>query len=494
MERHTGEPCAVKAASTVRRGAVGKVPKGNSLAAYPTKRQQAIIDSELHKRLSLGGNHLVNQIARITDDRWDNAHPLEVTLENLHYITQLEKRTIRRLLTDCDEERILLVSRFERVRKPKYHITIIDSAYLDALDAAPYKKAAKKTQRRDHSPKSGSEIPSHSRPKGFDLKGCSSYKEPTAGNDEESAPRDNQKVNGSTNAKRINLELRSAIIEQQNIIHPATPPHEKEEARRELRRLTRSQNATPQDTAGDAYADAAAVGGSDDDEGEAAAVRPQPDPRLKERLRQLLADKPVQENNRIVLELQGRINALKAEQLTTAETQDRIDQLIADRIAVLEAEEEPLQDTAGTATLSPPSLGGSDDGQLDAAPDTTDTPGPGRRARTETNADQALTTPAPKPSKVPIRQYMGPRVQQPPPERNRFPARQGPIGPGGSWRPVGRLFPGGERRPQRHNDLVGTACTTFSSLTGCRRFCRKPINLLGRRLVRIVDDSHSQRG
>ena len=27
MERHTGEPCAVKAASTVRRGAVGKVQK-----------------------------------------------------------------------------------------------------------------------------------------------------------------------------------------------------------------------------------------------------------------------------------------------------------------------------------------------------------------------------------------------------------------------------------------------------------------------------------
>ena len=109
-----------------------------------TKRQQAIIDSALHKRLSLGGNHLVNQIARITDDRWDNAHPLEVTLENLHYITQLEKRTIKRLLNDYDEDRILLVSHFERVRNPKYHITIIDSAYLDALDAAPYKKAAKK--------------------------------------------------------------------------------------------------------------------------------------------------------------------------------------------------------------------------------------------------------------------------------------------------------------------------------------------------------------
>ena len=39
MERHTGEPCAVKAASTVRRGAVGKGPKGNSLAAYPTMEQ-----------------------------------------------------------------------------------------------------------------------------------------------------------------------------------------------------------------------------------------------------------------------------------------------------------------------------------------------------------------------------------------------------------------------------------------------------------------------
>ena len=39
MARHTGEPCAVKAASTVRRGAVGKVPKGNSLAAYPTIEQ-----------------------------------------------------------------------------------------------------------------------------------------------------------------------------------------------------------------------------------------------------------------------------------------------------------------------------------------------------------------------------------------------------------------------------------------------------------------------
>ena len=36
LEEHTGEPCAVKAASTVRRGVVGKVPKGNSLAAYPT--------------------------------------------------------------------------------------------------------------------------------------------------------------------------------------------------------------------------------------------------------------------------------------------------------------------------------------------------------------------------------------------------------------------------------------------------------------------------
>lgn len=39
MERRTGEPCAVKAASTVPRGAVGEVPKGNSLAAYPTMEQ-----------------------------------------------------------------------------------------------------------------------------------------------------------------------------------------------------------------------------------------------------------------------------------------------------------------------------------------------------------------------------------------------------------------------------------------------------------------------
>ena len=39
MERHTGEPCAVKVASTVRKGAVGKVPKGNSLASYPTMEQ-----------------------------------------------------------------------------------------------------------------------------------------------------------------------------------------------------------------------------------------------------------------------------------------------------------------------------------------------------------------------------------------------------------------------------------------------------------------------
>lgn len=367
-----------------------------------TKRQQAIIDSELHKRLSLGGNHLVNQIARITDDRWDNNHPLEVTLENLHYITQMEKRTVKRLLSDCDEERILLVNRFERVRNPKYHITIIDSAYLDALDAAPYKKAAKKTQRRDHPLKSGSEIhfnnetgseiPSHSRPKGFDLKGCSSHKEPTAGNDEESAPRDDQKVNGSTNAKTINLEQRSAIIEQQNIIsHPATPPHEKEEARRELRRLTRPQNATLQDTDDDAYA-AAAVGSSDD-EGEAAAVRPQPDPRLKERLRQLLADKPVQENDRIVLKLQSRINALKAEQLTTAETQDRIDQLIADRIAALEAEEEPPKDAAGLAYATA-AVGGSDASdasQLDAAPDTTNTPS--RPPAEQAQKQQALDEP-----------------------------------------------------------------------------------------------------
>ncbi len=31
-----GEPDAVKVARPVRRGAVGKVPQGNSLAAYPT--------------------------------------------------------------------------------------------------------------------------------------------------------------------------------------------------------------------------------------------------------------------------------------------------------------------------------------------------------------------------------------------------------------------------------------------------------------------------
>ena len=364
-----------------------------------TKRQQAIIDSELHKRLSLGGNHLVNQIARITDDRWDNSHPLEVTLENLHYITQLEKRTIRRLLNDCDEERILRVNRFERVRKPKYHITIIDSAYLDALDAAPYKNAARETQRRDHSPKSGSEIhlvnktgsqihlnneagseiPSHSRPKGFDLKGLSSYKEPTAGSDEESTPRGDQKINGSTNAETVNIELRGAIIEQQNIFsHPATPPHEKEEARRELKRLTRLQNGTPQDTASDAYATAAAMGGNDnDDEGEAAAVRPQPDLRLKEQLRQLLDDKPAQENNRIVLELQGRIYAIKTEQLTTAETQDRIDQLIADRITDLEAEKEYPNDRPAPAQRD-------DESQVGAAPDTSSPPVAEQKAPDET--------------------------------------------------------------------------------------------------------------
>ena len=42
MERHTGEPCAVKIASTVRRGVVGKVPaRENSLATYPTVERTA---------------------------------------------------------------------------------------------------------------------------------------------------------------------------------------------------------------------------------------------------------------------------------------------------------------------------------------------------------------------------------------------------------------------------------------------------------------------
>ena len=41
MERHTGEPCAEKVASTVRREAVGKVPKGNSLAANSTMERTA---------------------------------------------------------------------------------------------------------------------------------------------------------------------------------------------------------------------------------------------------------------------------------------------------------------------------------------------------------------------------------------------------------------------------------------------------------------------
>ena len=41
MERHTGEPCAEKVASTARREAVGKVPKGNSLAANSTMERTA---------------------------------------------------------------------------------------------------------------------------------------------------------------------------------------------------------------------------------------------------------------------------------------------------------------------------------------------------------------------------------------------------------------------------------------------------------------------
>ena len=159
----------------------------------------------------------------------------------------------------------------------------------------------------------------------------------------------NGEVNGSINyASRDYIRL----TELNDIINgrpPVTPAdHARiDEAKREKKRLTRGNQespgpSTPQDAAGTAYADA----------GEAAAVRPQPDPRLQERLRQLLNDKSVQENNRIVHELQDRINALRTEQLTTAETQDRIDQLIADRIAVLEAEKEPPQDT--TDTPSPP--------------------------------------------------------------------------------------------------------------------------------------------
>ena len=59
MERHTGEPCAVKVARTVRRGAVGKVPKGNSLAAYPTLEGSKTVESRFsrHRIAPYGAVH-----------------------------------------------------------------------------------------------------------------------------------------------------------------------------------------------------------------------------------------------------------------------------------------------------------------------------------------------------------------------------------------------------------------------------------------------------
>jgi hypothetical protein len=40
----TGEPCAVKAASTVRGGVVGNVPSGNALATYSTTTSRTTPD------------------------------------------------------------------------------------------------------------------------------------------------------------------------------------------------------------------------------------------------------------------------------------------------------------------------------------------------------------------------------------------------------------------------------------------------------------------
>ena len=203
-----------------------------------TRRQQAIITSGLDDRIpSLATRHLLTHIARISDDRWKADHPLCCRLAHLAHITKLDKRTIKTSLRALDQQDIIRLTPYERRYNPKYNIIIIDPAYIDALELLRRERASEQAQpdplplvkereihshgkeREIHSPNGKEreilspngkerEIPSHSRPKGSDLKGSTSYKEPTAGDPKPSQVFvDSGQVNGSQNGSHPDPEI-----------------------------------------------------------------------------------------------------------------------------------------------------------------------------------------------------------------------------------------------------------------------------------------------
>ena len=76
LETHSREPCAVKVASTVRRGGVGKVPYGNSPAPYPTltKGQRVLVVGE------------VEEPSTWTDQEGNTRASLEVTARTVRFL------------------------------------------------------------------------------------------------------------------------------------------------------------------------------------------------------------------------------------------------------------------------------------------------------------------------------------------------------------------------------------------------------------------------
>ena len=373
------------------------------------RRQQAIVNSGLDDRIpSLATRHLLTHIARISDDRWEADHSLCCRLALLVAITKVNKRTIKTSLHELDQQNIIRLSRYERRYNPKYDIVIIDPAYIDALELLKRERASEQAQpdplplvkereihshgkeREIHSPNGKErealspngkerEIHSHSRPKGLDLKGSTSYKEPTAGDPtpttafvysgQVNSDRNSQEITPDPPAPQTNDEIRHEHTQLIDILNrpPVTPEDHKhqEEAQERLYELTRGKKRAPSPDPTPPAAEVAAEPLPLDSE------RQSQKERQNARLTELLETKAQsrQESNQEIRDINAKIDEIKAEQLPAAEEADRIDALIAARIATLDTEPQP--DPEATAP-TPASSAGNAALELATGPPTAD--------------------------------------------------------------------------------------------------------------------------
>ena len=338
-------------------------------------RMQAIEDSGLDAKVTIADRLLLAHIARLNNDYKPASDPFRVTLARLIDATKLNAGHIKRRLYALDEKDTIRLARSERRYKPEYDITIIAPDYINALELLVRERNTKHSNEngqhdpltlvtaqgaRSHGTAQGARSQngtaqgarSHSIKKDLRSKDLPLNKAPAAGDPKPSQEFvDSGQVNSDKNGNSADPEITTdppapqtnqAILRENGrlhgiIDHPRSTPAEIDDAKAQLRRLQgrktvweRARESDPEPTAEPSPLD----------------NEPQPQKeRQNARLTELIETKAQsrQESNQKIRDIKAEIDEIKAEQLPAADEADRIDALIAARIATLDPEAEPEQ-------------------------------------------------------------------------------------------------------------------------------------------------------